>query len=192
MVNKTALILTIASISFAFVTGYSVVGVIQSTERVGTSGIIVQPAPLPPPLPLPPSPVGSSPSPPPSPPSPPPSPPSPPPSPQEPTLEIEVYSDAACTQSINSITWGEIEAGRSVDKEIYVKNNGDQGVYLSLLTQNWTPSAAADDIQLSWNYDDSTINPDEEMKIILTLVVSSNIQGIDTFAFNIVLVGTTT
>ena len=39
--------------------------------------------------------------------------------------------------------------GRSVDKEIYVKNNGDQGVYLSLFTQNWTPSAAADDIQLS-------------------------------------------
>ena len=73
-----------------------------------------------------------------------------------------------------------------------MKNNGDQGVYLSLLTQNWTPSAAADDIQLSWDYDDSTINPDEEMIIILTLVVSSNIQGIDTFAFNIVLVGTTT
>jgi len=73
-----------------------------------------------------------------------------------------------------------------------VKNNGDQGVYLSLLTQNWTPSAAADDMQLSWDYDDSTINPDEQMKIILTLVVSSNIQGIDTFAFNIVLVGATT
>ena len=179
MENKTALILILASISLAFVTGYSVVGVIQSTERVGTSGIIVQPAPLPSPS-----------SPPPSPSSPPPSSPSSPP--PEPIIEIEIYSDAACTQSINSITWGEIEAGRSVDKEIYVKNNGDQGVYLSLLTQNWTPSAAADDMQLSWDYDDSTINPDEQMKIILTLVVSSNIQGIDTFAFNIVLVGTTT
>jgi len=170
MVNKTAFVLTLASISIAIVAGYSVVGVIQSTERVGTSGIVVQP---PPPSP------------------PPPSPPSPPP-PPEPTIEIDIYSDAACTQLINSITWGEIEAGGSVDKEIYVKNNGDQGVYLSLLTQNWTPSEAADDMQLLWDYDDSTINPNEVMKITLTLDVSSNIQGIDTFAFDIVLVGSAT
>ena len=156
-----------ASISLAFVTGYSVVGVIQSTERVGTSGIIVQPTQLP---------------------SPPSSPPSPPP-PPEPTIEIDIYSDAACTKLVNSIAWGEIEAGRSVDKEIYVKNNGDQRVYLSLLTQNWAPSEAADDMQLSWDYDDNTINPDEEMKLILTLVVSSNVHGIDTFSFDVVLVG---
>ena len=55
-----------------------------------------------------------------------------------------------------------------------------------------TPIEAADDMQLFWDYDDSTINPDEEMKITLTLVVSSNIQDIDTFAFDIVLVGAAT
>ena len=168
MVNKTALVLTLASISLAFVTSYSVIGVIQSTERVGTSGIVVQPPP------------------------PPPSPPSPPPPPPEPIIEIDIYSDAACTQLINSITWGEIETGDSVEKDIYVKNNGDQGVYLSLLTQNWTPSEAADDIQLFWDYDDNTINPNEEMKITLTLAVSLNVQGIDAFTFDIVLVGSAT
>ncbi|EMR74222.1 hypothetical protein MCGE09_00095 [Thaumarchaeota archaeon SCGC AB-539-E09] len=169
MVNKTALVLIMASISLAFVSGYSVVGVIQSTERVGTSGIIVQPPP------------------------PPPSPPSPPsPPPPEPTIEIDIYSDAACTQLINSIAWGEIEAGGLVYTEVYVKNNGDQGVYLSLLTQNWTPSEAAYDMQLFWDYDDSTISPNEEMKITLTLVASSNIQGIDNFSFDIVLIGSAT
>jgi len=170
MVKKTVIIITLVSISLAFAAGYSVVGVIQSTERVGSSGIVVQPPP--PPLP------------------PPPSPPSPPP--PEPTIEIDIYSDAACTQLVNSITWGKIEAGGSVDKDIYVKNNGDLGVYLSLLSQNWTPSEAADDMQLFWDYDDSTINPDEEMKITLTLAVNRNIQGIDTFAFDIVLVGSAT
>jgi hypothetical protein len=170
MVNKTALVLTLASISLAFIAGFSVLGVIQSTERVGTSGIVVKP---PPPLPPPPSPSS-------------------PPPPPEPTIEIDIYSDAACTQLINSINWGEIEVGGSVDKDIYVKNNGDQRVYLSLLTQNWTPSEAADDMQLLWDYDDSRINPDEEIKITLTLAVSSNIQGIDTFTFDIVLVGSAT
>jgi hypothetical protein len=174
MVNKTVLLLTLGSLSLALITGYSVVGVIQSTERVGTSGIVVQP---PPPL-LPPPPSYSSSS--------------PPPPPPEPTIEIDIYSDAACTQLINSINWGEIEVGGSVKKNIYVKNSGDQGIYLSLLTQNWTPSEAADDMQLLWDYDDSRINPDEEMKITLTLAVSSNIQGIDTFNFDIVLVGSPT
>ena len=173
MVNKTALILTIASISFAFVTGYSVVGVIQSTERVGTSGIVVKPSPL---LPPPPSPPPASSTPP----------------PPEPTIEIDIYRDAACTKLINSINWGDVEVGGSVDKVIYVKNSGDQGIYLSLLTQNWTPSEAADDMQLLWDYDDSRINPDEEMKITLTLAASSNIQGIDIFTFDIVLVAAAT
>ena len=85
-----------------------------------------------------------------------------------------------------------VSSGGSVDKDIYVKNNGDQGIYLSLLTQNWTPSEAAEDMQLLWDYDDSTINPNEEMKITFTLAVSSNIQGIDSFTFDIVLVGSAT
>ena len=173
MVKQTILVLTLASIALAFITGFSVLGVIQSTERVGTSGIVVKPSPL---LPPPPSPPPASSTPP----------------PPEPTIEIDIYRDAACTKLINSINWGEVEVGGSVDKDIYVKNNGDQRVYLSLLTQNWTPSEAADDMQLLWDYDDSRINPDEEMKITLTLAVGSNIQSIDTFTFDIVLVGSTT
>ena len=173
MVKRTVLVLTLASIALAFITGFSVLGVIQSTERVGTSGIVVKPSPL---LPPPPSPPPASSTPP----------------PPEPTIEIDIYRDAACTKLINSINWGEVEVGGSVDKDIYVKNNGDQRVYLSLLTQNWTPSEAADDMQLLWDYDDSRINPDEEMKITLTLAVSSNIQSIDTFTFDIVLIGSIT
>ena len=84
-------------------------GLLQSTERVGSSGIIVQPPPPPPPPP-------------------PPRPPSPPP---EPSIEIDIFSDGACTQPLSSVVWGVIEAGSFVNRIIYVRNSGDDGVTLS-------------------------------------------------------------
>ena len=155
-------------ISLVFVGGVSVVGLLQSTERVGSSGIVVQPPPPPPP-------------PPPS--SPPQSP------PPEPDIEIDVYGDAACTQVISSVGWGEIEAGSSKTRVVYVKNNGDDGVSLSLLTENWNPSGASNFLQLSWDYDGSTIVSGEVRQITLTLSVSSSASGIDGFSFDIVIIG---
>ena len=155
-------------ISLVFIGGVSVVGLLQSTERVGSSGIVVQPPPPPPP-------------PPPS--SPPPSP------PPEPDIEIDVYGDAACTQVISSVGWGEIEAGSSKNRVVYVKNNGDDGVSLSLLTENWSPSGASNYLQLSWDYDGSTIVSGEVRQITLTLSVSPSASGIDGFSFDIVIIG---
>lgn len=177
---------TLVMISLAFVAGFSVVGVLQSTERVSSSGIMVQPAPPPlPPPSLPPSSSRSSPR------SPPPSSPPPPP-PSEPTIDIDVYNDRACTQLKSSVVWGEIEAGGSVSEVIFIKNEGDGGVVLVLTTENWDPVEAADDMQLSWDYDDSTIEPGAVLEITLTLAVNSSISGIDVFSFDIVIFGSET
>jgi len=150
-------------LSLAVVGGVSVVGLLQSTERVGTSGIITQ---------LPPSP---------------PSPPAPPP--PEPAVEIDVYSDLACTSLLSSIDWGSIEAGDSVQRTAYVKNNGDQSVTLSLSTDNWVPSGAASDMTLSWNYDGSALDPGAVAEVTLTLSVDSGISGVDDFSFDVVVIG---
>ena len=166
MVNKTKLAIILVTIPLAFIAGISVAGVIQSTERVGTSGIIVEPPPPPPP---------------------PPSPPSPPP--PEPKIEIDVYSDAACSHILSSVEWGEIEEGRSVNRVIYIKNRGEQGVLLSLLTDNWTPSEAANEMQLSWDYDDSVLDSGDVKRITLRLSVDNNVNGIDSFNFDIIIVG---
>jgi len=162
---------SLVMISLAFVAGFSVVGVLQSTERVSSSGIIVQPAP-PPPLP------------------PPSSPPSPPPSPPpEPTIDIEVYSDSACTQVKSSVVWGEIEAGSSASDVLYIKNAGDDGVILSLVADNWVPVGVADDMDLSWDYDNSPLDPGAVFEVTLTLSVASSSSGIDVFSFDIIIMG---
>ena len=142
-------------------------GLLQSKETVGSSGIIVQPPPLPlPPPPLPPS--------------------SPPP---EPTIEIDVYSDVECTQVMSSVGWGGIEVGSSKNRVIYVKNNGDDSVALSLLTENWYPSVASNYLQLSWDYDGSIITVGGVRQITLILTVSSSASGIEDFNFDIVIIG---
>ena len=154
-------------VSLALVGSLSVIGVLQSSERVNTSGIIIQP-PAP----------GDPPSPPPY------FPPSPPP---EPEIEIDVYSDAGCTIQCASITWGEIEVGGSIDKTIYVMNSGDDDVYLYLAADNWEPFAADGPIQLSWDYDESVIISGAVRELTLSLSISSSITDIETFDFDIVI-----
>jgi len=136
----------------------SVIGLLQSNERIGTSGIVVEPAPPPPP---------------------------PPP---EPTVDVGVYSDSNCTIALTSIVWGSIEKGGSVNKIAYIKNSGNQGVTLSLAAENWVPDGAATDMTLSWDYVNGTvIAPGAVVEVTFTLTVDAGINGIDSFSFDIVI-----
>ncbi len=150
--------------------GVSVMGIMQSTERVGASGIIIRPAPtVPDPIITP----SQAPNPP----------------PPEPTVEIDVYSDIGCTKVITNVAWGEIEAGSSSNKNIYIKNNGDTNVVLMLSSDNWSPSGAATYMTLSWNYDGSTLSPSEVKQVKLTLSVNSACPELSNFGFDIVIIG---
>lgn len=170
MKKSAQIIATLAVLSLVFIGGFSAVGLLQSTERVSSSGLIVQPPPPPPPPPSPPSPP----------------PPSPPP---EPSIEIDVYSDSACTLVMSDVVWGDIEVGSSASQTVYVENSGDDGVILSLSTENWSPGDASDYLQFSWDYDGSTIASGEVRGIVLTLSVASSVSGVDTFSFDIVITG---
>lgn len=170
MDKSKQIIATLAVLSLVFIGGFSAVGLLQSTERVSSSGLIVQPPPPPPP--------------------PPPSPPSPPPSPPpEPSIEIDVYSDSGATQVISNVVWGSIEVGHSVSQTIYVENSGDDGVTLILSTENWSPVGVTSVLQFSWDYDGSTIAAGEVRAIVLTLSVAPSVSGVDTFSFDIVITG---
>ena len=164
-------ILAIIIITACFTVGtLSVTGLLQSTERFSSSGVIVAPAPPP---------TGSGGS--------PPSSPSPPP--PEPTVEIDIYSDQACTQTLTNIVWGEIEAGESSSETIYVKNNGETGVVLSLETDNWTPSNSQNYMTLDWDYDAASISPGQVEAIVLNLSVGGSCPPMSSFNFNIVIIG---
>ena len=161
MVTKSQIALSFIMISLAFISGTAVVGVLQSNERLSTSGIVTRPA-LPPP------------------------PPSPPP---EPDIEIDVYSDSGCTQLVSNVDWGEILAGSTITRIVYVKNNGDYEVALGLSTENWSPVEAMADITLDWDYDGTFLEVDEVRQVIFSLSIDSGIGGISSFSFDIVITG---
>jgi len=158
MTRRPVYLGSLVLLCIALVGGISAVGLLQSTETVGTSGIFVQP------------------------------PPPPPPPPPEPTVEIDVYSDLACTLLLSTVNWGSIEAGGSVQETVYIKNAGDQNVTLTLATANWLPTAVEADMVLTWDYVPLTIiAPGDVATITLTLAVDSGITGTNSFSFDIVI-----
>ena len=108
------------------------------------------------------------------------------------TVDVGVYWDSGCSNQVSTIDWGTIEAGSVKMIPVYIKNEGDMAIDLSLSTANWSPSTASDYISLDWNYAGGTIDPDQVIEATLTLSVSPSIEeaGITTFGFDIVITGT--
>jgi archaellum component FlaG (FlaF/FlaG flagellin family) len=104
-------------------------------------------------------------------------------------VNVGVYSDVSCTQTLTSIDWGSVSPGGSVTRMIYVKNTGNAQISLSMTTTNWNPSGANGPITLTWNRESTTLNPGQSTAATLTLSVSSGISGITTFSVNVVITG---
>ena len=165
MVNRFVVFGSVLLLSLALVGGMSVVGLLQSSERIGSSGIVVQPPPPPPP----------------------PAPPSPPP--PEPKIEIDVFADGGCSQPISSVKWGSVEAGGSVSRGVYVRNSGDYGVVLSLAASNWSPEVAEGYMSLSWDYGGGELGSGAVVRVNLKLSVDAGVSGVSSFSFDVVIVG---
>jgi hypothetical protein len=106
------------------------------------------------------------------------------------TAEIGVYSNFQCTTPLTSLEWGTLEPGGSQNRDCWIKNEGSSALILSLETSNWSPAAAASYLSLDWDYTGGAIDPDDSVHITFTLSVDSGISGIETFGFNINIVGT--
>ena len=149
-----ALIIAVISVGGSL----AVIGVLQTTKTVSSSGIIVQPA-----LPLPP--------------------------PPEPTVDIGVYSVSSLNIVCSSIEWGNIAAGNSIARNIWIKNLGDGDVALSLDTDNWSSYNAQNHIDLSWDDNGNLLTPGSVRRILLTVSVDPSISGVAAFYFDIIIVG---
>lgn len=103
------------------------------------------------------------------------------------TIGIGVYWDPGLTSKASTTYWGLLQPGAQKSLTVYVHNEGNSPVTLSLSTSNWTPSTASDYLALTWNYNGQTISPSAQMQVTLTLTVSSNITGISNFSFDIII-----
>ncbi|MHA1711240.1 MAG: hypothetical protein ACTSUS_04140 [Candidatus Freyarchaeota archaeon] len=104
-------------------------------------------------------------------------------------IGVGVYWDNSCSNVTSSIDWGVIEPGATTNVTLYIRNEGNAAVTLSLTTENWNPSEASNFMTLEWDYDRRTLNPNEVIQVTLTLSVSSSIEGITSFSFDIIITG---
>ena len=100
---------------------------------------------------------------------------------------VGVFWDSNCTDQVSFIDWGMVEPASMNNVTVYVRNEGNVAANISLATENWNPSNASDYLALGWNYDGGQLNPREVAQVTLTLTVSSSVQGIESFSFDIII-----
>ena len=105
------------------------------------------------------------------------------------TLNVGVFQDSACTQSLSTLNWGTLKPGTSANRTIYVKNTGSVPVTLNMTVTSWNPSAAASYITLTWNRQGTTLSQGNSVSALLVLSVSANVNGFTSFACTTIIAG---
>lgn len=102
---------------------------------------------------------------------------------------VGVYWDSNCSNKVSSIDWSALNPGSVENRAVYIRNEEEEPMYLTLSTTNWNPPEASEYLKLGWNYTSWRMNPDEVLQITLTLSVSRYIHGISSFSFDILVAG---
>lgn len=102
---------------------------------------------------------------------------------------VGVYWDSNCSDSVSSIDWGTLSPGSLKSIVVYVRNEEEEQLYLILSPESWNPPEASNYMTLGWNYTGQRTNPNQTVRLTLTLSVSRNIEGISNFSFDIVITG---
>ena len=85
---------------------------------------------------------------------------------------VGVYWDANCENRVYSLDWGNLFPGSIQKFDVYVRNESNESMILDLLTENWLPVIAAQDISVSWDYHGYPIYENQVVVTELALSVS--------------------
>lgn len=104
-----------------------------------------------------------------------------------PSVQLGIYSDSACQTVLSSVTWGTLDPGGASSQTIYLRNEGNVPVTLSMSAGNWTPSSVQSYFTLTWNRSGYVLAVGSVVQAVLTLNVSASISGITSFSFDITI-----
>ena len=105
-------------------------------------------------------------------------------------VNVEVYSDSACTQPCTTLNVGTVNPGSSVTQIIYIKNTGTVPVTLSMAINNWNPANAGSYLTLSWDRPNYILDVGAPVQATLTLTAASNTGTLTTFSVGVTITGT--
>jgi hypothetical protein len=103
------------------------------------------------------------------------------------SVGCQIYGNPEQTAVISAIDWGSISSGDFSNVTIWVKNNGTAPINLALAASNYSPAAAQQYLNLSWNYANQTIAPGAALPIELKLAASAQTKGFAEFSLDITI-----
>ena len=106
------------------------------------------------------------------------------------TVNVDAYTDAACTIPCTSLNAGNIAPGSTVTQTIYIKNNGTVPVTLTMAVSNWNPTTASSYLTLSWNRQNYVLNAGLSVQANLTLTAAPSTGSLTTFSCTVTITGT--
>ena len=102
-------------------------------------------------------------------------------------INVGVYWDGNCSNTVSSIDWGDVEPESVKNVSLFIRNEGTVAADLFLSTDKWDPSNASEFMILSWDYSGLTLDLFEIVFVTLTLQVSPSVMGIKSFSFDIII-----
>ena len=105
------------------------------------------------------------------------------------SMNVEIFNNNDCSQTCSNIDWGILTPGDSITQTIYIKNSGNKPITLFMTTEEWTPTNASTYLNLTWDKENTNLNPDQVVLASITLSASLNIDSIDDFNFSIIITG---
>jgi hypothetical protein len=104
-------------------------------------------------------------------------------------IGIGVYWDDDSTSRVNEIKWGFLTPGSQKSFTVYICNEGNTPLTLSISASNWNPPIASNYLTLTWSHTGQTVKAGTTIPLTLTLSVSESVTGISSFNFDITAVG---
>lgn len=106
------------------------------------------------------------------------------------TVNVDAYTDAACTIPCTSLNVGNVAPGSTVTQIIYMKNNGTVPVTLTMAASNWNPTTASSYLTLTWNRQNYVLSAGTSVQATLTLTAAANAGNLTTFSCSVTITGT--
>jgi hypothetical protein len=106
------------------------------------------------------------------------------------TTGLAAYWDAELTNKAEKIPWGQLMPGSDSSATLYLRSTSNTPVTLVNTTSNWAfmnslnetvygPANGTDYMNLTWDYNGSSVNPGQVIVVVITLHAEDSMEFVD-------------
>lgn len=103
------------------------------------------------------------------------------------SINIGVYWDVDCLSPVEGVDWGIIEPGENKTVVVYVRNEGNSELFLSIWAANWSSPEVELYMSFTSDYQGQPVGVGDAIPVALILSMSRDVEDITAFSFDVVI-----